>query len=378
MAKRTVFHVMRTYGNHGGERQLAQMFAQPAPDIEEHFIFLYRDALCETLFAENTQLKFHRLWPFALPPRYQPWKELLCLLPLLPIMQLRLFALFIRHKPRACIVHGFQAALVAWPVAMVLGGRVGFAYFHRITKSRTGRNPLFRVIYAPYCKLVGVSKAVRDSLAGLAAASRLMAIENGVDTQRILRAPPEAQRGGLRLIAVGRLLPHKGQHLLIEAFETCAGEFPVLELWIVGDGEDFSNLEADIAKRNLGGRAKLLGRREDISQLLAQATVFCHASAWEGMSNAVLEAMAAGLPSVVADAPGVSECHENGVTGFVVARDALSLAENIATLLRDQSLRERMGDAAAARARGEYSIQANRRKFLALYDELAGGSPCAA
>jgi glycosyltransferase involved in cell wall biosynthesis len=372
----TVFHVMRTYGNHGGERQLAQMFAQPAPTVDEHFAFLYRDNNCEQLFASGAKLQFHRIWPFAVRPRYSAWGEMALLLPLLPWMQLRLLGLLLWHRPQVCIVHGFQAALVAWPAAILLGGKTGFAYFHRIAKSYTGRHPLFRLIYAPYQKLIGVSLAVKASLSGLADASRLDALENGVDVERIRQALSTTKRHTPPVvIAIGRLLPHKGQLLIIEAFEAYRKEFPDMELWIVGNGEYRTDLEA--AARKLGSSVQFLGRREDIPELLAAATIFCNASDWEGMSNAVLEAMAAGLPSVVTDAPGVTECHINNATGFVVERNVKALADKLAVLMHDPELRQRMGQAALQRVREKYSIQANRKKYISLYYQLAGMGECA-
>ena len=93
------------------------------------------------------------------------------------------------------------------------------------------------------------------------------------------------------------------------------------------------------------------------------------------MSNAVLEAMALGLPSVVCDAPGVTECHVAGETGLVVPGDAGAIAAAIETLLSDPERRASDGQAAAAkRIREHYSMEANRRRFLALYAELAGAA----
>ena len=119
---------------------------------------------------------------------------------------------------------------------------------------------------------------------------------------------------------------------------------------------------------------RFLGHRNDVPDLLRAATIFCHASSWEGMSNAVLEAMALGLASVVCDAPGVTECHVAGETGLVVDGDAGSIAAAIETLLNDPERRATMGAAAAKRIREHYSMEANRRRFLALYAELAGAA----
>ena len=162
--------------------------------------------------------------------------------------------------------------------------------------------------------------------------------------------------------------------MLIEAATRLAPRHPGLELWIVGDGPARGDLEAAAARSGIGDRIRFWGYRNDVAPLLAAATLFVNASSWEGMSNAVLEAMALGLPSVVCDAPGVTECHVAGETGLVVPGDAGSIAAAVETLLSDPERRATMGAAAAKRIREHYSMEANRRRFLALYAELAGAA----
>jgi glycosyltransferase involved in cell wall biosynthesis len=107
-----------------------------------------------------------------------------------------------------------------------------------------------------------------------------------------------------------------------------------------------------------------------------QADIFVNASTLEGMSNAVLEGMAAGLPSVVVDAPGVTECHVDGITGFVVRHNAQELATGIAKLLGDPGLSQRMGDAALLHVHTQYSMEACRKRYLALFGRLTGRDVC--
>jgi glycosyltransferase involved in cell wall biosynthesis len=372
----TVIHVMRTYGAHGGENQLARYFStSPAGEVSEHFAFLYRDPACRELFERSgVRATLHELLPAAIAARQNPWVELLILLPFLPFLQLRLFRLLRRLKARICVVHGFQAAVVAWPTGMLLRRRMGFLYVHRITKSISW-GPPFRWLYAPYHLLGGVSRAVTRSLGEVAPQQRLVPLENGVDwrglEQALPKAPPIPVAHGGALIAVGRLLPHKRQSLLIAAFAKLAAARPGLELWIVGDGTERVALESEAARLGVADRILFWGHRSDVPALLTSATLFVNASAQEGMSNAVLEAMALGLASVVTDAPGVTECHIDGETGLVVAANASAIAEAIATLLDDPERRKRMGEAARERVRKHYSIEANRRRFLDVYARLA-------
>lgn len=369
---RYVLHVMRTYGVHGGERQLAQLFRVPKEGYRECFLFLYRDPDCEALYRQIGHLVLARLWPFPVRPRYSPWLELVLLLPILPILQARLIWFLVRNRCRACVVHGFQAALVAWPAACIFRS-IGFAYIHRGTKSAAGHNPVFRAIYAPFRVAAGVSQAVTDSLAGLVKPDRLLPLENGIDW-RVVGSRVEQcrrERGPCTVIStVGRLLPHKGHDLILAGFAEVLAKHAECELWIIGDGTTLSGLEALAVRMSIVEHVRFVGRSEDVFCLLGKSHIYVHASEIEGMSNAVLEAMAAGLPSVVMDAPGVSECHVNGETGFVVSRSVDALAEKLANLVEQPELRKRLGIAAQARVQHTYSIEANRARYVELYRRL--------
>ncbi|MBZ8134257.1 glycosyltransferase [Afifella sp. IM 167] len=366
---------MRTYGAHGGENQLASYFASgPDGDVSESFAFVYRDGTCRALFAaRGVELRMFDLWPSERKTG-GAWQEVLALLPILPLLQWRLARLAHRLRAEVCVVHGIQAALVAWPLAVLRGRSIRFLYVHRIAKA-SGRSGLARLLYRPFALLAGNSRAVARSLEGLAPPERVVALENGVDMARLEErataaadVPPPK---GRVLIAVGRLLPHKRQALLIEALARLSPAHPDLVLWVVGDGTERAALE-DLAKSlGVDGRVTFFGHRNDVPVLLKNADVFVNASAWEGMSNAVLEAMAMGLPSVVAEAPGVSECHENGVTGFVTPGDCETIAKAVGRLIEDAGLREEMAANARRRVESQYSIEVARGRYLDVYRRLA-------
>ena len=377
-----VMHLMRTYGAHGGEQQLAQYFgAEPRGDVSETFVFVYRDTECSQLFSRRAPaLDRLELFPVAVATG-AAWREFAKLLPVLLFLQLRFFNVIRRRRPPVCVVHGFQGALIAWPAAMAFR-KTRWAYVHRITKSAMGSNVLFRLIYRPFDFLAGNSKAVTASLAPLTESSRLVTLENGLDWRAFeARAKagissPVHKTSGTIIVCVGRLLPHKGQAMIIDAFEMISNKFAQAELWIVGNGVEFDKLVTRAAASHAAKRIHLFGRREDVPAILMQAHIFVNASTWEGMSNAVLEGMAAGLPSVVVDAPGVTECHVDGITGFVVRHNAQELATGIAKLLGDPGLSQRMGEAALLHVHTQYSIEACRKRYLALFGRLTGRDVC--
>lgn len=378
-----VMHFMRTYGAHGGEQQLSQYFgAEPRGAVRETFIFMYRDAVCSRLFAERAPyLEQVELLRTAVRTG-TAWYEFAVLLPLLPVLQLRFFNTIRSRKPDVCIVHGFQGALVAWPAAMMLR-KTRWGYVHRVTKSATGNNSIFRIIYRPFGVVAGNSKAVTASLVPLTHTDKLATLDNGLNWRNFdVRAQagtlsPVPDTVGPVLITVGRLMPHKGQSIIINAFEQITSQFTNATLWIVGDGIEMNALKQQAAVSPAASRIHFLGRREDVPAILVRAHVFINASTREGMSNAVLEGMAAALPSVVTDAPGVTECHIDGVTGFVVQRDAQQIAQAITRLLQDPVLLRQMGENARSHARERYSMEACRKRYLALFQRLTGRDVCA-
>ena len=102
-----------------------------------------------------------------------------------------------------------------------------------------------------------------------------------------------------------------------------------------------------------------------------ESDVLLHAAVSEGFCNAVVEAQAMGLPSVVTDADGLSENVSHGETGFVVPRrDPGAMAEKIAFLAQDPDLRESMGKSARRRAEEMFSIERQIEDFVDLYSEL--------
>jgi glycosyltransferase involved in cell wall biosynthesis len=167
---------------------------------------------------------------------------------------------------------------------------------------------------------------------------------------------PVAAAGARRpeLLSVARLVHQKGLDLLVQAF--AALRQPTFQEWslvLVGDGPDREQL-ADLASRHgLEDRVRFEGYQPDPSPYLAQASIFVLPSRFEGMPNALLEAMAAGLPVVVTDAsPGPLEVVEHDVNGLVCpSEDVAALATVLGRLIVAPDLRERLGMAAAQRLR---------------------------
>ena len=152
-------------------------------------------------------------------------------------------------------------------------------------------------------------------------------------------------------ITVARLVPQKGLDVLIAALPRLSGAATAWPVTLVGDGPERGTLQQQAQDLGVSDRLQFMGFRPDPERFLADAAVFVLPSRFEGMPNALLEAMAAGLAVVVTDAsPGPLEVVEPGVSGLVVpSDDPIALAAAMQELAADPERCRRMGAAARAR-----------------------------
>lgn len=162
---------------------------------------------------------------------------------------------------------------------------------------------------------------------------------------------PVIDNGGRMILAIARLHRQKGLDVLIAATAMAGNDLAGWHVAILGEGTERPALEAQAEALGLGNRILFAGAVADPTPWLRGAAIFALPSRYEGMPNAMLEALSFGRPVVVTDAsPGPLQWVEDGVTGLVVpADDARALAAALVRLARDDDLRHRLGAAAARR-----------------------------
>jgi glycosyltransferase involved in cell wall biosynthesis len=183
-----------------------------------------------------------------------------------------------------------------------------------------------------------------------------------------------------RVGTIARLVAVKDLDLMLEVAALLRRTHPEMELVIVGDGPDRGRLEALSVDRGLSGVVRFTGRLTEVAPVLQGLDVYMVTSVFEGgVSMAVLEAAALGLPVVATAAGGVTEAVVDGETGYLVPRGtdrsalAAALAERVASLLDDPALRARMGAAGARRVRARFTVENTAARTLRAYERCLAG-----
>lgn len=196
----------------------------------------------------------------------------------------------------------------------------------------------------------------------------------GVNTQLFCPVPHSNPVPVVMLVA--RMLWDKGVGEFLSAAQLLRHRHIRARFVLVG-ASDAGNMagisEHLLTKWHAQGSVEWWGGREDMPDVLAQADITCLPSYREGLPKALIEALAMGLPCVTTDVPGCREVVTDGDNGFLVpARDAESLAEALAKLIDDASLREQMGRRGRVRAETEFSNERVIAETLNVYREMTG------
>lgn len=211
-------------------------------------------------------------------------------------------------------------------------------------------------------------------------------LDLGVQKKAILRLPnavpdsyfeiartPPLQR--LRLtspsvLLVGRLAQFKGCEHMLQAWKIVLANHPAALLHFVGDGPLRGELDAMAGRIGIADRVKFWGCIHDVSQFYAEADAFILPSQEEGMSNSLLEAMAAGLPCVVSDLPSTRWIIDNEYTGLLVPpSDEAKLASAINRLLSNPDERAVLGQVARERV-APWAFSRLTENYTHLYDQM--------
>lgn len=293
----------------------------------------------------------------------------------------RRLASFLKRE-RVHVLHAHMFGSNVWGTVVGRSARVPVVVAHEHSWSYVGQ-PVRRLLDKHLVargadRFVAVSAADQRRMVEVEgiAPERTLLIHNGIppappasdrDVRAELGIPADAPVIG----AVGGLRPEKAYAVLLEAARSLTGEWPALQVVMVGDGSERPALEALARTLGVGDRVRFLGARADVPDILRAFDIAVCCSDREGTPLSVMEYMDAGLPVVGTAVGGLPDLVEDGVHGLLVPpRDPAALAQAVADLLRDPARRREMGARAHERIRTEYDVDLMVRRVERLYAEL--------
>jgi glycosyltransferase involved in cell wall biosynthesis len=284
------------------------------------------------------------------------------------------------RRERVALIHAheFSAILCGWIVARLAGVPLvatvhGKSYFGEKLRRRVA----YRLV-SRYGTMVAVSQDLKRFVCKKVGIpeKRVEVIYNGVaPAQTVTDEEVQKYKAELGISGcypllgvVGSLYPVKGHRFLLEAMPEVLRRWPKAQLLVIGRGELEVALKEQVEQLAIGANVHFLGMRQDVPKLLSVLDVFVLPSLSEGLSLALLEAMASGKPVVATRVGGNPEVIEQGRTGLLAQpEDARDLGANLVNLLSDPGMMQQFGRQAAERVRQHFSIGRMVDRYRDLY-----------
>lgn len=358
-----ILHIIPTLVRGGAEKQLTGLATRlPQPEFDVHVAVLTLAGPYEEILREHgIEVTFiGKKWKVD-PAAYWRLKRFIC----------ELKPDLVHTWIFAANCYGRAAALAAGVRHVIAGERCVdlWKVWHELA--------IDRYLARRTSRIVTNSTGVRDFYVSRGLPfEKFVIIPNGIEPQtntnyisrddllRELRLPADARLIG----AVGRLWPQKRYKDLIWAAELLKAARSNTHLLIIGEGPQREILRDFVEDVQVEDRVHLLGERRDVPRLLPHLDCFWLGSGYEGQSNALMEAMLAGVPAVATDIPGNRDLIVPDQSGFLVPLgDAGQFARKTNLILEDRNLASCMGQAARQRMSTEFSIEKMIDRHVELY-----------
>jgi glycosyltransferase involved in cell wall biosynthesis len=295
----------------------------------------------------------------------------------------RLRALMARERIDILHAHDFYAGVIGAAAARLAGVRVIACQRHLKLSDRAVHEWGTRLIHRLAHRILVNSEAIRAHILSRdgSPARKIVVIKNGISPLarssesmslhdslcRELNVMNDSKLIGM----VARLQPVKGHKFFIEAAANIINKEPKAQFVLAGGGPLKGDIEDQAVRLGIKDRLHLLGDRTDVARLVASLDLLVLASLHEGLPNAVMEAMAAGVPVVATAVGGTKELITDGETGYLVPpADADSLAERITYAMANEADRMRVAARGCQFINAEFGMGRMVESVERLYDEL--------
>jgi L-malate glycosyltransferase len=351
----TVVHVASGREWRGGQRQVWQLARelQRRGDVAQVVVTGLGSELASRLHADAVPV-MPAVWRAGLDPR-------------------ALAAVVRAARRGAALLHAHDAHAVTLAGIASLVTRVPLVATRRVDFPLRRRG-----LWAHAIRIIAISEAVATVLTndGIPP-DRLVVVHSGIDLETVRAAAPFGARARLGLpedsllaVTVGALVPHKDHATLLHAARRLTDRFPALHWVVAGDGELLPLLEWLRDQLGLSDRVHFLGRIPEPEGLIAEAEVFVMSSREEGLGTSVLDAMARGIPVASTSAGGLGEMLGGGAGLLVPAANPEALANAVARILADPSLRSALVASATNKVR-HFTAERMAGEVLTVYRSCA-------
>lgn len=270
-------------------------------------------------------------------------------------------------------VHVFPAQYWVAIASLFLSRKIKFITTEHSTTNRRRNIKIFKlidkVIYSRYQNIISITNKVRDNLSNwIGYKEKIKIIENGVNLKKIFDTPKIDlnifSKESKILLMVSRFEEAKDHKTPVKSLKYLPKEYKLL---LAGEGKLKVEIEELVKKENLIDRIKFLGYRKDIPELLKYSDLIIQSSNWEGLSLAMIEAMASGTPIIGSKVQGVIDLIDEEELLFEKGNEK-ELAKKIEVLLNNKELYKKMGNYLIEKSKN-YSIEKMVDKYLRIYEE---------
>ena len=252
--------------------------------------------------------------------------------------------------------------------SFTMHGQTEFDNVSRFRLAEKVRDAAFVACISDYCRSQLLRQVEPDHW------HKLAVVRCGLDgaaVKTLAPAPPRTGAGGpLRVLSVGRLVPEKGQFILLQALAELRRRGIDVSATLVGDGPDREILERAVRRLRISELVTFTGSlgADRVAQLYLEADVFCLASFAEGVPVSLMEAMSNRLPVVTTRVAGIPELVEDGVSGALLPPGQVApLADVLERLAEEPQLRETWGEAGRQRVLRGYDIRRSAERLAELF-----------
>jgi L-malate glycosyltransferase len=370
--KRRILHLITQLPTGGAERLLASVVKMLDPDRFESIVCCIqaRGNVAEEIEKSGVRV----LCLNKMQKKGIDWQVVAELVKLIGAERIDLMHSHLYHA-------NFYGRIAAWRAGIPAIASIHNTYVQR----KWRRQMINRFLGWKSAAVIAVSEDIRRDVLRYdhVATEKIFVLPNGIDLDRVDTdiTPEQAKtRIGISSDAIvigciGRLEEQKGHIHLLRAFSRLVSDRGMeqkinLRLVLVGDGRLHQQLEKAANQLGIANRVLMLGDRQDVAELLRAFDVFVMPSLWEGLSLAMLEAMAARLPVLISDVGGAAEVLGENEFGIrLPPGDENALTDSIRRLIGDPSLRRNLTEAARKRVEEHYSAAAMTKKLGVLYDK---------